>query len=176
MGSVNDKTAVKSDDFVTQLRNNPLYSNWEYLVYDSEGRRSMETGLWLNVVGGYIAIPECLVGDPDILQVLTLTPTSSPSSSTTPATHSPSKASSLTSSPVYKHTITSSAWNVKPCKQPKPSYMDLQQPNIHQGFVEPVRLQARFDHYFWTKGQRASFYNFPAFANTVQAGAQFAFL
>ena len=69
MGSVNDKAAVKSDDFVTQLRNDPLYKDWEYFVYDSNGVRHVEKGLWLNVDGGYITIPECLVGDPDILRV-----------------------------------------------------------------------------------------------------------
>ena len=39
------------------------------MVYDQEGNKHEETGLWVNVDGGYIKIPECLVGDPEILNV-----------------------------------------------------------------------------------------------------------
>ena len=68
-GSVNDKTAVKYDDFIKELRERPLYRDFKYMVYDQEGNPREQTGLWVNVDGGYIKIPQCLVGDPEILHV-----------------------------------------------------------------------------------------------------------
>lgn len=69
MGSVNDKTACKYDNFVQRLRNDPLYKDTTYMIYDVRGESHEEKGLWLNVDGGYLSIPELLVGDPCILEV-----------------------------------------------------------------------------------------------------------
>ena len=67
MGSVNDKAACKYDEFVKQLRTESVYKDHKYMVYDVRGVQEEETGLWLNVDGGYIGIPECLVGEPQCL-------------------------------------------------------------------------------------------------------------
>ena len=67
LGSVNDKTAVQYDNFVKSLRHNPMYRDAKYKVFKSDGSVIEQTGLWLSVDGGYISIPELLVGDPTIL-------------------------------------------------------------------------------------------------------------
>ena len=67
MGSVNDKSACKLDPFVRAVRHDPLYKNLSYELYDSTGVLHTEKGAWLNVDGGYLRIPQLLVGDPDCL-------------------------------------------------------------------------------------------------------------
>ena len=69
LGSVNDMTACKYDDFIKELRHNPLYKEFNYHIFDSDGNQHLEKGLWLNVDGGYLRIPECLVGEPEMLQI-----------------------------------------------------------------------------------------------------------
>lgn len=64
LGSINDQNAIKMDRFVSELRTNPLYRDWNYTIYDATGGSHEESGLWLSVDGGYIRIPECLVGEP----------------------------------------------------------------------------------------------------------------
>lgn len=66
-GGVNDQSAIKYDQFTKQLRSDPLYKNLKYIVYDENGVPHEEKGAWLNVDGGYLKIPELLVGDPEIL-------------------------------------------------------------------------------------------------------------
>lgn len=64
LGGVNDQTACKFDKFVKQLRHDKLYTEMTYMIYDKDGELHEEKGLWLNVDGGYLDIPELLVGNP----------------------------------------------------------------------------------------------------------------
>ena len=67
MGSVNDATSCKMDPLVHELRNNSFYKDFRYDLYDSEGVIHTEKGLWLSVDGGYLRIPQLLVGNPQCL-------------------------------------------------------------------------------------------------------------
>ena len=67
LGSVNDKTACRYDDFVKELRQQPMYNSAQYKLFRDDGTTTVETGLWLSVDGGYISMPELLVGDPSSL-------------------------------------------------------------------------------------------------------------
>ena len=70
MGGVNDKSAIKYDKFTQRLRSDPLYKNTKYNLFDKkDGNLFEETGLWLNVDGGYLMIPELLVGDLEMLLI-----------------------------------------------------------------------------------------------------------
>ena len=69
MGGVDDKSAIKYDKFTQRLRSDPLYKNAKYNLFDKDGNLFEETGLWLNVDGGYFMIPELLVGDPEIFEI-----------------------------------------------------------------------------------------------------------
>lgn len=51
-GTVNNKTMVKSDDFIKALKVDPLYSECEYTVYDRRGVESKLNGLYVTVDGG----------------------------------------------------------------------------------------------------------------------------
>ena len=68
MGSVNDVTSCKYEPSVRQLRHNPMYKDLSYQIYNSKGVLSEEKGAWLSVDGGYLEIPELLVGDPSCLE------------------------------------------------------------------------------------------------------------
>ena len=68
-GGVNDQSAIKYDRFTQQLRTDPLYKNISYNVYDKNGLIHTEKGVWLNVDGGYLKIPELIVGDPESLSL-----------------------------------------------------------------------------------------------------------
>ena len=61
-GTVNDKTMVKSDDFIKALKVDPLYSEYEYTVFDRDGAESKLKGLYVTVDGGYLRWPETLDG------------------------------------------------------------------------------------------------------------------
>ena len=67
MGSVNDQAAVKFDEFVKRLCHDPKYVEQEYKLYDSHGNLVDAKGLWLSVDGGYLKIPQLIVGDPTSL-------------------------------------------------------------------------------------------------------------
>ena len=43
-----------------------MYKDAKYKIFKEDGTVSEESGLWLSVDGGYISIPELLVGDPQI--------------------------------------------------------------------------------------------------------------
>ena len=62
-GSVNDMTAVKSDILLKHLRTNPMYKDGRFKIFNEDGSVSEISGLWLSVDGGYIHVPELLVGD-----------------------------------------------------------------------------------------------------------------
>ena len=64
LGSVNDISACKADLFVQALRNDPLYTKTTFKLWDVNGSQFDEMGLWLSVDGGYLRIPELIVGDP----------------------------------------------------------------------------------------------------------------
>ena len=66
-GSVNDMTAIKSDTLLCQLRHDPMYRDARYKLFEEDGSVIEMDGLWLSVDGGYICVPELLVGDPFIL-------------------------------------------------------------------------------------------------------------
>jgi len=61
-GTVNDKTMAKSDDFINALKVDPLYSEYEYTVYDRHGVQSRLKGLYVTVDGGYLRWPQTLDG------------------------------------------------------------------------------------------------------------------
>ena len=65
-GGVNDQSAIKYDKFTKQLRVDPLYNDMRYNLTDEHGVSHQETGLWLNVDGGYLKIPQLIVGDPTV--------------------------------------------------------------------------------------------------------------
>ena len=67
LGGTNDQTACKFDKFIQQLRFDKLYTDTTYMIYDKDGELHEERGLWLNVDGGYLCIPELLVGNPEDL-------------------------------------------------------------------------------------------------------------
>jgi hypothetical protein len=67
LGSVNDITACKADPFVHAMKHDPLYRDHTYTLYDEDGVECDEKGLWLSVDGGYVKVPQLLVGDPVIL-------------------------------------------------------------------------------------------------------------
>ena len=69
MGSITDATACKSDPFVRELRTNPLYKDFSYDLYDSQGVIYTEKGLWVSVDGGYLRVPQLLVGNPQCLHL-----------------------------------------------------------------------------------------------------------
>ena len=51
-----------------ELRHHLTYKSAQYKVFHEDGTTtSIETGLWLSVDGGYLGIPELLVGDPTSL-------------------------------------------------------------------------------------------------------------
>ena len=54
LGSVNDKTACRYDDFLKSVRHHPMYKSAEYKLFREDGTTTVETGLWLSVDGGYI--------------------------------------------------------------------------------------------------------------------------
>lgn len=61
-GTVNDKTMVKSDEFIRALKEDPLYSDYQYTVFDRLGAESKLKGLYVTVDGGYLRWPETLDG------------------------------------------------------------------------------------------------------------------
>ena len=67
LGSLNDKTSYRYDEFLKQFRNHTIYNSVRYKIFREDGTTTEETGLWLNVDGGYIYIPELLVDDPNNL-------------------------------------------------------------------------------------------------------------
>lgn len=52
-GSINDKTGVRYDAYIQRLRSDPLFLNYEYPLYDSQGRTIRGKGAWAIVDGGY---------------------------------------------------------------------------------------------------------------------------
>ena len=50
-GSTNDKTGVRYDAYIQRLRSDPLFTNYEYPLYDSQGRTITGKGAWAIVVG-----------------------------------------------------------------------------------------------------------------------------
>ena len=61
-GTVNDKTMVKSEDFIKALKVDPLYSEYEYTVFDRRGVESELEGLYATVDGGHLRCPQTLDG------------------------------------------------------------------------------------------------------------------
>ena len=53
---------VKSDEFIRALKEDPLYSDYEYTVFDRLGAESKLKGLYVTVDGGYLRWPETLDG------------------------------------------------------------------------------------------------------------------
>jgi hypothetical protein len=51
-GTRNDKTAVKFDKFVMDVRNG-MYKHVTFQLYDTDGSCKMESNCWLMVDGGY---------------------------------------------------------------------------------------------------------------------------
>jgi hypothetical protein len=52
-GSLNDKTGVRYDSYIARLREDPLFTEYEYPLYDSQGRSFRGKGAWAIVDGGY---------------------------------------------------------------------------------------------------------------------------
>jgi hypothetical protein len=52
-GSTNDKTGVRYDAYIQRLRSEPLFLNYEYPLFDSQGRHITGKGAWAIVDGGY---------------------------------------------------------------------------------------------------------------------------
>ena len=55
-GTVNDKTMVKSDDFIKALKEKHLHSEYEYTICDRHGNESRMKGLYVTVDGADTAI------------------------------------------------------------------------------------------------------------------------
>ena len=52
-GSINDKTGVRYDAYISRLRSDPLFTEYEYPLYDYQGRSIRGKGAWSIVDGGY---------------------------------------------------------------------------------------------------------------------------
>ena len=52
-GAVNDKMGVRYDAYIERLRTDPLFTNYEYPLYDSQGNVTMNRGAWAIVDSGY---------------------------------------------------------------------------------------------------------------------------
>jgi len=52
-GAVNDKLGVRYDAYIQRMRTDPLFTNYEYPLYDSQGNLTMHRGAWAIVDGGY---------------------------------------------------------------------------------------------------------------------------
>ncbi len=50
---MNDKTGVRYDSYISRLREDPLFTEYEYPLRDSQGRQFMGKGAWAIVDGGY---------------------------------------------------------------------------------------------------------------------------
>jgi len=52
-GTANDKTLVRFDNFITGLSDNPVYSDFEYTLFDRDGGESTVKGAYVINDGGY---------------------------------------------------------------------------------------------------------------------------
>jgi len=59
-GTYNDKTIVKYDTFVTSLRTLPLFRDYQWFRYDSQGKICEERGVYCIVDGGYLQQPHMM--------------------------------------------------------------------------------------------------------------------
>ena len=59
-GTYNDKTIVKYDDFVNGLRTTPLFRDYKWSCYDSNGQVCEQRGVYCIVDGGYLQQPHMM--------------------------------------------------------------------------------------------------------------------
>ena len=52
-GSINDKTGVRYDAYIAKMRTDPVFTGYEFPLYDSQGRTITGRGAYAIVDGGY---------------------------------------------------------------------------------------------------------------------------
>ena len=52
-GCINDKTGVRYDAYIAKMRTDPVFTGYEFPLYDSQGRSITARGAYAIVDGGY---------------------------------------------------------------------------------------------------------------------------
>jgi hypothetical protein len=52
-GSTNDKTGVRYDAYIERMRSDPIFTSYQYPLFDSQGNSTTGLGAWSIVDGGY---------------------------------------------------------------------------------------------------------------------------